>query len=962
MNYLIALFFFVLGISPLVAQNVGMGTVTPSAQLDIRGVVKVDSFQNVHTPGTFLEWNKDSVSGMSYLLNHRGSFAGGFILGSVNNDNQVTERLRLDASGNLGIGVVPGGTLDVMRGSATNGNGAFRGTTYTSWFNYGPNEDTYIRGGKSTSAVILNDLGGNVGIGSNPENKLSVYGHMYISGNIGIATSTPTSARLVIGGNPAEEGLNLSMSDQFANLRVIRNSLSTIDHHMYFGYQSGENSSLHFYSDNVETMAVSDTSVGIGTNTPMNIMDVAGGVAIGSTYSGSATAPANGLIVEGRMGVGTSTPANKMDVEGGLAVGTTYAGSSTAPANGLVVEGKVGIGENNPTTAKLVISGSSTSEGLDLASDNLYANMSVIRNSLSTLDKNLYLGSQSGLNSSVRLYSNDTLSMAVTNTKVGIGTTAPKSKLDVEGSVSIGNTYAGTYAAPADGAIIEGNVGIGTNTPSDRLHVAGSIRIADGTQANNRIYKSDPAGKGNWNNITSIDFHSESALDMGCAASTDYFNIPLGILNEVVVSNGYAYVLNMYDINVNYFHVFDVSDPYNLVQLGVYELQEVGYYTDPATGMTIVGNTLLIMVDDYLLSYDISVPSAPQFLDYIYLVTNGQLDWQFATYGNYIYLGGGYSPIMVIDFSDPSNLVPNYISQGLNRRFFKIYDHYLYTIETSGYQTQIWDISNPFSPVSVAVYQQPNTNYVAYPNTIQVKDSIMYILGVERMQVLSLASPTQPSPLALLFYTGISRSSFIQDHYLYSCKTWQIDMINIESPSNPYIEGAFGTNDLKEITHFGDFVIGYSNSSSGHFIATYSTPCFQNAFDFDHASGASAFENPVWVEETNDLWTASQTGSIGIGYTNPSTTLDVNGAMRSSFSGSYVFPNLPLGGVTNVNMPVPPMPSDWNPTNTLVLVSNSDGAPGTITQAGVVNSTTIQMDLVQYEPGAVRFNYIVFKL
>lgn len=187
-------------------------------------------------------------------------------------------------------------------------------------------------------------------------------------------------------------------------------------------------------------------------------------------------------------------------------------------------------------------------------------------------------------------------------------------------------------------------------------------------------------------------------------------------------------------------------------------------------------------------------------------------------------------------------------------------------------------------------------------------------------------------------------------------------MINIESPSNPYIEGAFGTNNLKEITHFGDFVIGYSNSSSGHFIATYSTPCFQNAFNFDHASGASAFENPVWVEETNDLWTASQTGSIGIGYSNPSTTLDVNGAMRSSFSGSYVFPNLPLGGVTNVNMPVPPMPSDWNPTNTLVLVSNSDGAPGTITQAGVVNSTTIQMDLVQYEPGAVRFNYIVFKL
>jgi len=46
---------------------------------------------------------------------------------------------------------------------------------------------------------------------------------------------------------------------------------------------------------------------------------------------------------------------------------------------------------------------------------------------------------------------------------VGIGTNTPKSKLDVEGGISVGSTYAGTNAAPANGAIIEGNVGIGIN-------------------------------------------------------------------------------------------------------------------------------------------------------------------------------------------------------------------------------------------------------------------------------------------------------------------------------------------------------------------------------------------------------------------------------------------------------------------------------------------------------------------
>ena len=47
----------------------------------------------------------------------------------------------------------------------------------------------------------------------------------------------------------------------------------------------------------------------------------------------------------------------------------------------------------------------------------------------------------------------------------------PQSVLDVEGNLTVGANYAGTNAAPANGAIIEGNVGIGTTTPVDRFHV-----------------------------------------------------------------------------------------------------------------------------------------------------------------------------------------------------------------------------------------------------------------------------------------------------------------------------------------------------------------------------------------------------------------------------------------------------------------------------------------------------------
>jgi len=62
---------------------------------------------------------------------------------------------------------------------------------------------------------------------------------------------------------------------------------------------------------------------------------------------------------------------------------------------------------------------------------------------------------------------------------VGIGTTTPANKLDVEGSCAIGATYSGTSAAPANGLIVEGKVVFGSTVDDgvNQVQITGSMKV-----------------------------------------------------------------------------------------------------------------------------------------------------------------------------------------------------------------------------------------------------------------------------------------------------------------------------------------------------------------------------------------------------------------------------------------------------------------------------------------------------
>ncbi|MBL0082375.1 MAG: hypothetical protein IPP37_08025 [Saprospiraceae bacterium] len=158
-------------------------------------------------------------------------------------------------------------------------------------------------------------------------------------------------------------------------------------------------------------------NIGLGTTSPVNRLDVEGGVVIGINYSGTNTAPTNGLLVEGNLGLGTTSPVNKLDVEGGAVIGATYSGSNTAPANGLLVQGNVGIGTTNPL-ARLNVKGNGYGWMHSDNTDTVQLTSYLTTNAT-------WLGSKT--NHPLHFFTNDgTPQMTVaTNLNVGIGTQTP---------------------------------------------------------------------------------------------------------------------------------------------------------------------------------------------------------------------------------------------------------------------------------------------------------------------------------------------------------------------------------------------------------------------------------------------------------------------------------------------------------------------------------------------------------
>jgi len=247
------------------ANNVGIGTTSPLA--------KVHSQVNTFTTADMVAYKAYNNQGVGVFANFQNSTTGtaitdGFLIGINDSEDVVlsnyeatnmlfltsaTERMRIDSSGNVGIGTSsPGDKLQVE------GN-IYLGTT----------NRTIYSGGSANLNLQVN-TGQMIFLRSNGANESM---RIDASGNVGIGTSSPTSNLQIYNANAAITTNEVAAAGSGVASTRLKYSTN------HFGFYVGSANALvtYDYGASAERMRIdSSGNVGIGNTAPITKLHVTG--------------------------------------------------------------------------------------------------------------------------------------------------------------------------------------------------------------------------------------------------------------------------------------------------------------------------------------------------------------------------------------------------------------------------------------------------------------------------------------------------------------------------------------------------------------------------------------------------------------------------------------------------------------------------------------------------------------
>jgi hypothetical protein len=394
------------------------------------------------------------------------------------NVDPVTAPTAANPTSNITLGTTNGSASTFMRSDASPKLDVTIAPTWTGNHIFAP------------SSGHTNFSAGNVGIGSSaPNAKLDVEGTIYVgNGNIGIGSSVPNGA-LDVGtgaiclGHTCNTSWPAGGSSQWLTNGVMIGTTGNV----------GIGSTAPQAKLDVEGVAYFGVgNVSIGTITPSGVLTIYanGGqpdVRLGSAdlYSWQIQRISNGNLNfnnasnsaygtqvtfqdnSGNVGIGITAPRQKMDVVGNIYATGNIGIGSVAPAGAIDVgSGSVCIGHTCNSSWPSGISGLTPGK----------------------LPKAL---TASTLTDSM-LYSN--------GTNMGIGSTVPQAKLDIEGGLYVGI----------------GNVSIGSATPSQKLDVLGNVYVNGNIGIGSAIpaNKLDVWGTGTSSATTNLNIHDSTGVNL----------------------------------------------------------------------------------------------------------------------------------------------------------------------------------------------------------------------------------------------------------------------------------------------------------------------------------------------------------------------------------------------------------------------------------------------------------------